>query len=260
MINNIDKKILFSGLAIAIAFIILGSAFKNGRPTCNRFIFNTYAYVTFMIVWIAASNLYLLDYIKTQPTKNGENNGENPTPLFITSSLNLFILLIFSLFLLYQLIKTPSSEPFRKHILLVLWLTVFSVFTTPTAQSIRSKNPQALAQLITLFLSIVVAASLFAVVFPNIIKTWWIFGLLVALIGLIIARIVFAVLGYDKTSPQGETLNMISAVIFSLFISYDTKMAVIASKICKEGNADYIRYATDLFLDFVNLFSALDDL
>ena len=257
MINNIDKKILFSGLAIAIAFVILGSAFKNGRPTCNRFIFNTYAYVTFMIVWIAASNLYLLDYIKTQPVKN---NGENPTPLFVTSPLNLIILFIFSLFLLYQLIKTPSTEPLRKHILLVLWLTVFSVFTTPTAQSIRSKNPQALAQLITLFLSIVVAASLFAVVFPNIIKTWWIFGLLVALIGLIIARIVFAVLGYNKTTPQGEILNMISAVVFSLFISYDTKMAMIASKMCKEGNADYIRYATDLFLDFVNLFSSLDDL
>ena len=61
MITNTDKKILFSGLAIAIAFIIMASAFKNGRPTCNRFIFNTYAYVTFMLVWVSASNIYLID-------------------------------------------------------------------------------------------------------------------------------------------------------------------------------------------------------
>ena len=256
MINNIDKKILFSGLIVATAFVILASAFKNGKPTCNRFIFNTYAYVTFMIVWIAAANLYLLDYIKTQQ----KSPNKNQSALVVISPLNLVLLFIFSLFLLYQLIKTPSTEPFRKHILLVLWLTVFSVFTTPTAQSIQSKNPQALAQLITLFFSIVVAASLFAVVFPNIINSWWIFGLLVALIGLIIARIVFAFLGYDKTTPQGEILNMISAVIFSLLISYDTKMAMIASKMCKEGTADYIRYATDLFLDFLNLFSSLDEL
>ena len=256
MINNIDKKILFSGLIVAIAFVILASAFKNGKPTCNRFIFNTYAYVTFMIVWIAAANLYLLDYIKTQQ----KSPNKNQSALVVISPLNLILLFIFSLFLLLQLVKTPSTEPVRKHILLVLWLTVFSVFTADTAHSIQNKNPQALAQLITTFISIVVAASSAAVLFPNVIKTWWIFALMIALVGLIIARIIFAVAGYDKTTPQQQTLSLVASVIFSLFIAYDTKTAMIASKICKEGNADYIRYSTDLFLDFVNLFSNLDDL
>lgn len=257
MITNTDKKILFSGLAIAIAFIIMASAFKNGRPTCNRFIFNTYAYVTFMLVWVAASNIYLIDYIQSEKTKDNQNQNQLQ---IITSPLNQIILFIFSLFLLYQLIKTPSTQPIRKHSLLVLWLTIFSVFTTPLAHSIQNKNPQALAQLTTLFLSIVTAASLFAVVFPNIIQGWWIFGLLISLIGLIIARIVFSISGITRGSPESSKLSMVAAVIFALFIAYDTKSAMVASKYCQEGKADYIRYATNLFLDFVNLFSNVDDL
>ena len=38
MINNIDKKILFSGLAIAIAFVILGRHLKmDDQPAIDSY-------------------------------------------------------------------------------------------------------------------------------------------------------------------------------------------------------------------------------
>lgn len=259
MLQNLDKKVLASGLVVAIAFVILASAFKENRPTCNNFIFNTYAYVTFMTVWIIACNLYLIDYIKTNPKSN--NNNNNNTSLFLVlSPINMILIFIVSIVLLYQVMTTPAEQVVRKHTLLLLFLSVFSIFTVRLTQRIQNQDPQALARLATTFFSIVVAASVFAFSFPNMIKTWWIFALLVALIGIIIARITMAILGYSKSSPESQGLSTFAAFIFTLFIAYDTKVAAAASRTCREGKADYIRYSTDLFLDFLNLFSNLDDL
>ena len=185
--------------------------------------------------------------------ENKDNQNQNQLQI-ITSPLNQIILFIFSLFLLYQLIKTPSTQPIRKHSLLVLWLTIFSVFTTPLAHSIQNKNPQALAQLTTLFLSIVTAASLFAVVFPNIIQGWWIFGLLISLIGLIIARIVFSISGITRGSPESSKLSMVAAVIFALFIAYDTKSAMVASKYCQRRKSRLYSICNKPFLGFCKSF------
>ena len=259
MLQNLDKKVLASGLVVAIAFVIAASAFKENRPTCNNFIFNTYAYVTFMTVWIIACNLYFIDYVKTNPKSNNNNNNNN-TLFLVLSPINMILLFIVSIVLLYQVMTTPAEQVVRKHTLLLLFLSVFSIFTVRLTQRIQNQDPQALARLATTFFSIVVAASVFAFSFPNMIKTWWIFALLVALIGIIIARITMAILGYSKSSPENQTLSTFGAFIFTLFIAYDTKVAAAASRTCREGKADYIRYSTDLFLDFLNLFSNLEDL
>ncbi len=259
MLQNIDKKVLFSGLVIATAFIILASAFKDNRPTCNNFIFNTYAYITFMTVWIVACNLYLIDYVKSNP-KSNKNNKPGSTLLLVLSPINMIILFVLSLVLLYKLISTQSDQTFRKHSILLLFLSVFSIFTVPLTERIQQKNPQSLAQLTTTFFSIVISASIFAFSFPNMIKTWWIFALLIALIGIIIARITISILGYSKNSQESQSLSTFAAIVFSFFIAYDTKIAAAAAKTCREGYADYIKYATNIFLDFLNLFSNLEDL
>ena len=139
----------------------------------------------------------------------------------------------------------------------LLWLTTLSIFTIPLTERIQRTNPNGLAQLTTTFLSIIVSASAVAVILPSLIKSWWIFPLMIGLIGVIIARIIFAIIGYSAASSQQRGLSYFTILLFTFFVSYDTKVAFAAAKTCREGAADYISFSTNLFLDFLNIFSNL---
>ena len=263
MLQDLDKKVLFSGLVLAFALVIFASAFKAGKPTCNRFIFNTYSYIAFMTVWVIAANLYLIDYAKTNTsTDNSQSNTpesskRTKSAMFVLSPLNLVILFFVSLYLLYRTMILPVYKPLQKHFMALLWLTTFSIFTIPLTERIQRTNPHGLAQLTTTFLSIIVSASAVAVILPSLIKSWWIFPLMIGLIGVIIARIIFAIIGYSAASSQQRGLSYFTILLFTFFVSYDTKVAIAAAKTCREGAADYISFSTNLFLDFLNIFSNL---
>ena len=263
MLQSLDKKVLFSGLVLAVALLILASAFKNGKPTCNRFIFNTYAYVAFMTVWVVACSLYLIDYVKTNKSSaaNQSNTPESSktskSAMLLLSPLNLVILFFFSLYLLYRTMVLPAYKPLQKHIMALLWLTTFSVFLIPLTERIQRTNTDALAQLTTIFFSIIGSATAVAVLLPSLIKSWWIFPLMIGLFGVIIARLIFGIIGLPMSSPEQKGLSYFVIILFTFFVSYDTRVAMQASKICREGQADYILFSTNLFLDFINIFSNL---
>ena len=80
---------------------------------------------------------------------------------------------------------------------------------------------------------------------------------MIGLIGVIIARIIFAIIGYSAASSQQRGLSYFTILLFTFFVSYDTKVAIAAAKTCREGAADYISFSTNLFLDFLNIFSNL---
>tara|TARA_B100000902_G_C26716361_1_gene624405 strand:- start:75 stop:569 length:495 start_codon:yes stop_codon:yes gene_type:complete len=61
-------------------------------------------------------------------------------------------------------------------------------------------------------------------------------------------------------SKNKDMINYISIFIFSGFIMYDTKRLLKNSKICKEGNADYIMGMFDMFLNLLNTFQSLAEL
>ena len=79
---------------------------------------------------------------------------------------------------------------------------------------------------------------------------------MVGLLSLIFSQILFIILGL--TRQTNTMISLFGVVLFTLFISYDTKTAYLASKKCVEGSANYINYALSLFLDFVNLFISLE--
>lgn len=85
--------------------------------------------------------------------------------------------------------------------------------------------------------------------------------LFAALLGLIIARIALMVA--DMAGPDSmdftkinTLLNWFATILFSFYVAYDTQR--LKDKTVQRGK-DYVDASLGLFLDIINLFSAMDD-
>ena len=219
-----------------VTIIILSSAFKNKKPTCNRFIFNTYAYLLFMILFLYTSHLYIINHLRNNPL------------------LHYFILIfIVNIVLLLKLLFVPAFHPVEKHIYLVVWLLSFALMTYPMTIRAFMMNQAALTEIMLICLVLTLAATGLVLFFPKLVTPAWGLPLFLGLTGLIFAQVLS--LFYKKKSIYP---TYFAIVLFTIFISYDTKLAITASKTCVEGKADYIKYSLGLFLDIVNLFANLE--
>ena len=89
--------------------------------------------------------------------------------------------------------------------------------------------------------------------------------LFIALLGLILGRVVFGVLGYTEavsfeSFKQANTiLSWISTILFSIFIAFDTAVLQARARL-REKNPDYVDASLGLFLDIINLFGNVGDI
>jgi len=81
---------------------------------------------------------------------------------------------------------------------------------------------------------------------------------LAALTGLIIARIILALLGLSgvNTGFWNQFLSWAGTILFSLFVAMDTQQ--LKQRI--RGTPDYINLSLSLFLDIINLFENVGDI
>ncbi len=230
--NNINLL----GLLLLTFFILFSAFNKKGLPTCNRFLINTYAYILFMI-------LFIFNFIETIniPSK--------------TIAQNYFFLFILNISLLIPLLMIPSSNPLLKHFILILWLVSFAIILYPLKLRLEQKSSSDIQNLMLIFIFLILSASILTLILPSQFLYGLSLPLFIGLLGLIFAQIVDVLLGSDNN----KMISSIAVVLFTIFISYDTHLAIEASKSCKENKADYIQYSMGLFLDFINLFSSLDN-
>lgn len=231
--NNIN----LIGLLLLTFFIFFSAFNKKGLPTCNRFLINTYAYILFMI-------LFIFNFIE----------NINITPKTIAQ--NYFLLFILNISLLIPLLFIPSSNPLLKHFILILWLICFAYLVYPLKARLEEKSTTDLEKLMSIFIFLIVVASVLSIIIPSKYLNGLSLPLFIGLLGLIFAQIVDVFFGNNSNN---KTISSIAVILFTIFISYDTHLAVVASKNCKEDNADYIQYSMGLFLDFINLFSSLEN-
>ena len=224
------------GLLLLTFFIFFSAFNKKGLPTCNRFLINTYAYILFMILFI----FNFIEYLTIQPTAIAQNY---------------FLLFILNISLLIPLLIISSSNPILKHFILILWLSSFAFLIYPLKLRLEQKSTADLEKLMLIFIFIIIAASILSIILPARFFNGLSLPLFIGLLGLIFAQIVDVLLG----SNNNKTISSIAVILFTIFISYDTHLAIVASKNCKEDKADYIQYSMGLFLDFINLFSSLDN-
>ena len=177
--------------------------------------------------------------------------------------INTYAYILFMILFIFNFIETiniPSKTIAQnyfllKHFILILWLVSFAIILYPLKLRLEEKSSSDIQNLMLIFIFLIVSASILTLILPSQFLYGLSLPLFIGLLGLIFAQIVDVLLGSDNN----KTISSIAVVLFTIFISYDTHLAIEASKSCKENKADYIKYSMGLFLDFINLFSSLDN-
>ena len=232
-----NKDILFYFLLIGfVTFGIVTNSldFNPIQFHCDNYILNTYLYLILSWGIIMATNATLMhNNIKLHDLFSGPF-----TIIFFLASLGLLMAVYF----------IPPKLFFTKHMLYIVLIMLMGVFLYP--YYITNKKLFHHVGITTLLLLIVL--SIIAFTFPQIIRKSWGMYLFIGLIGLLVARITEAFIGYKQNEKRSRIISYIAIVIFSLYVMYDTKKIIINADNCV--NPDYINESLGLFLDSLNLF------
>jgi len=230
-----DELISSNSLKI-LAPLLVGttyfSAFKNHKPTCDRYMINYFLYLITTIV------LFL-------------TFGEITDKYIDDSGIGLIITLLGGMILIFALATTKNI--WLRHILFILLIFVLSV---GSKKLYEKYDKEEILSVVKKILIILIFCAFIAVKFPKYIKPGYINILvLAALITLILGLI-------DLFIFKGKYNKIISTIIvfiFTLFIIYDTNRVIKYSKKCKsdKNGAEYLDLVLDMFLNILNLFNNL---
>lgn len=244
---------------IVLLFSIKSMAFSSKLiPTCNNFVLNVYLYLALSICLVG-----IFSYgINSVFDKSKQNIPLPPEKIY--ERLGGFILLsiIMSFVLIFMIAFSPifSKDSYMYyHTIWLLFLGFFSVMVYPQLKSIDTYKYVDDAILITT--TIFLTMSSFVYLFPSFFDKTYNFmsmGLLIGLISIIIVELI-GFFFYSNSSNYIDFvkgMSYIVIVLFSLFVSYDTKRIMVLEKMCK-NMPNYPKLSVDFFLDIINLFSRI---
>ena len=213
---------------IVIMILTLNTSSSNLVWNCNHPLLSNYLYVAlaFVASW----------YFSTVMPVNVN------VAAYVASIIGIFILL-------FVIITMPARFFVVKHL---VWFAYLAALTYIFIPSIAASQNVMTTALITVVLFVVL--SFIANVFRDKISPGWGKYLLMALIGLILVMIVALFL--PRNDNFMRTISYITVGLFSLFIMVDTKRLLMDN--C--SNPDYINSSMNLFLDALNIFSAVNTL
>ena len=252
------KKIFFLivslGLFIISTTVAQITSFKDKKPTCDRYVLNTYIYLT-----IALSLLISLVMIF---------NMLMPGYIMYLGGFFLILMIIqllLSFFFIYLIHTIPSTDVIKKRFVWGLFILNFSLVLLPFIQAvILTGNEDIILSSIFITFAIVAALTLLIYISPDLIiknTQSWTPYVLIALFGLILAYLIpmiFCAFGKCNLVTLNKWyyyLAVIGIIIFIFIILYKTKKVVENSEKCKTPeDADYIKESTGLFISIINLF------
>ena len=235
MKNFLDNINTYYISLLILIIIIFKSAFKNGKPTCNNYVINTYLYTLFML-------LFFVTCIKklNELNFNIDDHG-----------LMYMVIVIFSIFGLIIFSNIISKDNFiGKHIAWLLIILILAILSNHTYKYISKDD---LDKILIKLCLIVCGLTIVAFLYPDLINMkllpYLLLGLFVIIISLIVDSIFF------KTPKTNKILNYGILFIFSYLLLIDTKSIKLNQKSCV--NADYINQSSNLFLDIINIMNSL---
>ncbi len=253
-LKNIIFLILALSLFIASSVIASITSIKDKKPTCDRYVLNTYLYLTIslslLISLVIILNILMPNYIK--------NNFMLLFALIIIHTLLNFLFI-------YLIHTIPSTDLIKKRIIWGLFILNFSLFLLPYIQIlIHSGNEDLILSTMFITFAIVAALTLLTYISPDLIiknSSSWTPYILIALVGLILAYLIpmifcaFANCSMIFLNKWYYYLAIIGVILFIFVILYKTKKVVENAEKCKSPlDADYIKESTGLFISIVNLF------
>ncbi len=229
--DQLNSKNL-SVLSLSLFIITYLSAFKNGKPTCDRYLVNNFLYLL-TIICVYVTSITTLD----------EKNIE------VKSSISLMLGLL-SLALIFA--YTGTKNTLLKHI---IWLVIILSLSYISKRFYDKYDKKQIKKVIVKLMAILLICVIIALSFPQLIKPKLEIALLFAAVILIIMRVI------DFFFLDREYGNLISTLIifvFSGFMVYDTGRVMKLKKLCSESiPADYLMNTSNLFLDILSIFENL---
>tara|TARA_B110000285_G_scaffold230160_1_gene296223 strand:- start:675 stop:1376 length:702 start_codon:yes stop_codon:yes gene_type:complete len=219
----------FNIITPILATITYFSAFKNGKPTCDRYLANYFLYIlTSFSLYVGAIRYYDKNDIKL----------EGPELLIgVVAFILLFIIFLY----------TDSVS--IKHISWVLIVFILAYMGKRFALLDKEVLQDTLVKLMVILL---VCFSI-AITYPQFITASVGLALFVGLLFVILFRIIDTFY-YNK--KYDNLISQLAIFVFSGYVIYDTKRVMDYSKQCK-GNADYLTNMSDMFINILNLFANL---
>tara|TARA_B110000495_G_scaffold189031_1_gene189764 strand:- start:426 stop:1145 length:720 start_codon:yes stop_codon:yes gene_type:complete len=237
MLNKLSiENNSFHYVSIILALAIYFSAFKNGKPTCDRFLINSFIYLLFLFTVYFSS-------LKIQT----END------LYIGGGFVIGLISVCVMIGLFFLIDVVKNQP-MKHLLLCFVIFILAL----TARKFYEKyDREYIEEIIKKCMIITVICGMMGIMFGKYLKP----ELEIILLFTFGVSIIFMIIdALFLESKYKDMLNYLFIFIFAGFIMFDTNRTILLSRLCKEGNANYIDNMTNMFLNIINLFNTLADL
>ena len=244
---------------IIILYLISQYSFKNGKPTCDNYVFNVYLYLAMSITLLG-----IFAYLINELVSNNNQEKHELMPMnYIVKKLGWYSIIgiILSFVFIIMMAFTPNfskSGHIYNHIIWILFISSISVTIYPyfKSEELASVVDDALLStaLVFIFMSIIVYAhpTFFSGTYNYVMP-----GLLVGLLAIIIISLVNVFFTkdlemYKKTSVY---ISYVVILLFSLFVSYDTSKMFNMAKLCI-NYPNYPKNSVDFFIDLLNLFAS----
>tara|TARA_B110000879_G_C11183375_1_gene519772 strand:+ start:1391 stop:2119 length:729 start_codon:yes stop_codon:yes gene_type:complete len=230
-INKINYSIIILFLLILYAINIY--AFKNGFPTCENYVTNTYLYLALSICYI---------YFNINKFKQYNNH------VFIPFLISLAAIIYISL----SNHKTQGGILIN-HIVWFVFLTGLSFMMIPL---ITISNDSVIHMALYFTFSIFIIMSALVYMYPHFFEKTMNFmlpGLLVALIMIILIEFFYIFISNGYPANIQRYISYAVVIIFSLFVSYDTQLMFEEAETCRKY-ANYPESSIKFILDVVNIF------
>lgn len=259
MSQSFTKFYLYSGVIafIIILYLISTSSFKNGKPTCNNYVFNVYLYLAMSITLLG-----LFAYVINELVSKDEKEKHELMPMnYVHQKLGWYSLIgvILSFVFIIMMAITPSFSKeghVYNHIIWILFIASISVMIYPyfKAEELADVVDDSLLStaLVFIFMSIIVYSqpSFFSGSYNYVVP-----GLIVGLFAIIIVSLfnIFFTKDIEIYRKTSLYISYVVIILFSLFVSYDTSKMFEMAKICV-NYPNYPKNSVDFFLDLLNLF------
>jgi hypothetical protein len=243
--------IILALIALVINVIIIShTAYKNKKLTCDRYVLNTYLYVSLAILII---NLMIV-------VNSGTNIMENMIPMLYGSLLGVIIqlLIIFALFFYFATLD-PTKDKVLIHSVWVLIMVLLGIMLYPLV--LLNKANSKLGMVLLVSLSLVILSGVLGNKYGDVIVQFdWDKYLYTALIFLVVLSLGLQYSGTLNSSNYIYITWAILIVFILLLIAYNKKL-VENSKTCLEhNNPNYLKESLGLFTKIMNVFASISRL
>lgn len=220
-------------LAPLLVGITYMSAFKNHKPTCDRYMLNYFLYlITTLVLYLTFGEL---------SDEYGLNDNKMALILSVIGSIGI----IFAF--------TVTKNVWVRHLLFIALIFLISI---GSKKLYEIYDKEEITSAIKKLLLILIVCGAIAVKFPDLIKPGFINAGVISLIIVLILTLI------DQFVFKGKYNKIISTIIvfiFTMFIIYDTNRVIGYSKKCKsdKNGAEYLNHVLDMFLNIINIFNNL---